>query len=233
MKFFIYTLSDPRSLGIRYVGKTDNLRRRFNSHMSYAGSTHIARWIQSLKKIGLKPIMKVLETIYDPEELYWQQCERLWIKVLRETGCDLTNLDSGGNSGKKASPETRAKQSTAAKGKVISPETRAKLAITGRNISAESRAKISKSLRNRSPELREQAAIKMRGQKRSEETRKRLSAAKRGIVLSQEHRRKLSVSHMGNSHTDESRAKISKTLKEFYKNRREQKLSRNPTLQLI
>lgn len=223
MKFFIYALSDPRSGAIRYVGKTDNLKRRLKSHMNNAGSTHVARWIQSLKKAGVSPVMKVLETIYDPEELYWQQCERLWIKVLSENGCNLTNLDSGGNSGKKASAETRSKQSAAAKQRVVSLETRQKLSVLGRNMSAETRAKISASLRVRPQSIRDAAALKMRGKKRSAETLARMSAAKSGVVFSEIHKQKLSESHKGNLQPAAVREKISKSMKELRRKQREQR----------
>lgn len=224
MKFFIYTLSDPRSQQIRYVGKTDNPKRRLRSHMSNSGSTHVARWIQSLKKEGLKPTMKILETIYDPQELYWQQCERLWIKVLGEIGCSLTNLDSGGNSGKKASAETRAKQSAAAKRRIVSLETRAKLSISSRNMSPESKAKISESLRLRPKSIRDSAALKMRGQKRSAGTLVKMSAAKSGVIFSETHKRRLSESHKGNLQPTAVREKISKSMKELRKKQREQRL---------
>ena len=60
---YIYALRDPRNSYIRYVGKTNNLNRRFNSHIQRAktSTTHSSRWIYSLIKLGIKPIIDILE----------------------------------------------------------------------------------------------------------------------------------------------------------------------------
>lgn len=57
---YIYSLSDPRTLKIRYVGQTCNLKTRVYIHM-YKPSGNMKEWINDLKANGLKPIVTILE----------------------------------------------------------------------------------------------------------------------------------------------------------------------------
>jgi group I intron endonuclease len=74
-KIFIYTLNDPRTNEVRYVGKTNNLRARYNTHLNDKSKTHKNNWIKLLKSYGLKPIMEVIEICGDD----WVERERFWI----------------------------------------------------------------------------------------------------------------------------------------------------------
>lgn len=96
-KFAIYVLCDPSDGRVRYVGRTCEPKRRFNRHCqkTHAGSedeSRRAKWLESLRKRGLKPEMIVID--WDDD---WDVAERFWIKVFRNVGCDLVNGNDGGN----------------------------------------------------------------------------------------------------------------------------------------
>lgn len=97
---YIYTLSCPITKEIRYVGKTNSIRRRLQSHIDYARNTkrkrrHIADWILSLLKRGLRPIITVIE---ESNEGNWIERETYWITHFRNLGFNLCNLTDGGES---------------------------------------------------------------------------------------------------------------------------------------
>jgi group I intron endonuclease len=93
---FIYKLIDPITNEVRYVGKTNNLVRRFSAHLrrSKTNKYHSARWINSLLNKNLKPILEIIE---ECNETNWEEREIYWINYYREL-FDLTNiLDGGGH----------------------------------------------------------------------------------------------------------------------------------------
>jgi group I intron endonuclease len=96
-KVYIYTLTDPITSEIRYVGKTNNLIRRYNQHLSRSKDRvyHSALWIKSLVKQGEKPVMDVLEIT---DSLHWAEREQYWISLFKDR-YDLTNLLAGGEGG--------------------------------------------------------------------------------------------------------------------------------------
>jgi len=94
MEYFIYTLSDPISNEIRYVGKTKDLKDRLRRHMSNynlkATWTSKNKWLKNLKNNNLKPIMEILdqgdENNIDDLEIYWIGQLKAWgIKIKNET----------------------------------------------------------------------------------------------------------------------------------------------------
>ncbi len=112
MKVFIYSLSDPRSDEVRYVGKAVDPEKRLYGHtLVFRSNTHKTAWIKSLRKLGLKPKMEILEALDDCSDAEWQESERFWIRYLRFLGCRLTNAVDGGYGGRKASEHTRQKMS--------------------------------------------------------------------------------------------------------------------------
>lgn len=90
MKTFIYSLTDPISNQIRYVGKTINLEQRLYNHINHAKSMkykrHVYYWINSLLKQGKLPVMEVLEEC----DTYWQEREQYWIEQYKENLCNHT-----------------------------------------------------------------------------------------------------------------------------------------------
>lgn len=98
---FIYALVDPRTDGVRYVGKTIELKRRMRRHRNIGRSENPSlyrdRWIQSLMDDGLDFIVWVLEICDDNS---WAESEKKWIAFFKDEGCRLTNLAEGGTGGK-------------------------------------------------------------------------------------------------------------------------------------
>jgi hypothetical protein len=94
MKTYIYILQDPRNMLIKYVGKSNNPHRRFLSHLWYypKNKSHCYKWIQSLKKKDLKPIMTVIDEI-DGD---WEWLEQYWIEQFKQWGFKLVNHTKGG-----------------------------------------------------------------------------------------------------------------------------------------
>jgi len=98
-KMFIYTLEDPITKEIRYVGKTNNLEDRYKRHLQkcylekYDKNTHKSRWIKNLLKSGNKPIMEILEECNESDV---NQLEKYWISQFRVWGFKLTNISDGG-----------------------------------------------------------------------------------------------------------------------------------------
>ena len=95
---YIYTLSDPKTGRVRYVGKTVQLpKNRLTSHIST--SKHNRKkdychcWIKSLLNEDLKPIMNIIEETYDVNR------ETYWINYYRNKEEKLTNFTDGGELG--------------------------------------------------------------------------------------------------------------------------------------
>ena len=91
---YIYGLRDPLTEEIRYVGKSNDPKKRFEFHM-YCNDTnrHKKHWIMSLKRIGTKPDLVILEKTNEQD---WEEREKHWIKYGRDNGWRLTNLSDGG-----------------------------------------------------------------------------------------------------------------------------------------
>ena len=125
MKIYIYTLKNPTTNNIRYVGQTNNPKRRLDRHvtnsMSLRDNRHISNWIRSLNII---PIMDIIETC---DYSVRNEREKYWIDYYKSQGYDLCNLSNGGAGagignknclGRIISNETRIKISNANKGKI-------------------------------------------------------------------------------------------------------------------
>ncbi len=93
---FIYTLEDPDTNEIRYVGKTVKcLKTRLTDHI-YAckkEKNYRTNWIKSIIKKGKKPIIKMIDFCSWEES---QQLEIYWIAKFKNEGVKLVNLTSGG-----------------------------------------------------------------------------------------------------------------------------------------
>lgn len=114
---WIYALCDPETGEVRYVGRTDDIKRRLAIHLSAARSsgprTHCANWIRSLLLQGKEPDVDVLD--YVPVDQA-HHMEREYIALWRYLiGDRLTNLTDGGDGLLNPSPEVRAKMSASAK----------------------------------------------------------------------------------------------------------------------
>lgn len=141
-KAYIYGLIDPNTKEIRYVGKTINPSNRAQQHLKfrkYYAHTYKARWVDSLRRIGLQPKFVILEEVDLADAILREQ---YWIDYYRSIiGKRLTNSASGGQGprnpiiGRSLSEETRRKISLANLGRKCSTETRRKrsLSMMGKN----------------------------------------------------------------------------------------------------
>lgn len=113
----IYTLSDPCTHELRYVGKTErSLAKRFREHRRNArknSSIHLYCWWRSLSR---EPVVEVVEECTTTAEL--NEAERFWIVQFKALGFRLVNHSDGGEGqrGLKHTPETKEKISRAIKG---------------------------------------------------------------------------------------------------------------------
>lgn len=92
----IYTLTDPRTNEIRYVGKANNISQRYQAHLNRARDhqTHKRNWVNSLRKLGLKPIIDVIDIVPIEDWVFW---ETYWINQIKSWGFKLTNNTDGGD----------------------------------------------------------------------------------------------------------------------------------------
>jgi hypothetical protein len=96
-KFIIYTLQDPISLEIRYIGLTSQkLNVRLSAHWTTFNNkkSHKVHWIKKLKKLNQKPIIKELDVAYSLKEA--ADLEKYWISQFKTWGFKLTNTTDGG-----------------------------------------------------------------------------------------------------------------------------------------
>lgn len=96
---FIYVLKCPEG-NIRYVGKTNNIKRRLSSHINEAktgkGRRYVLNWIHSLLLLNKKPTIEVIEECVIEN---WQERERYWVNFYREIIPNLCNNADGGLGG--------------------------------------------------------------------------------------------------------------------------------------
>ena len=123
---FIYGLSDPISGMVRYIGKTNNPRQRYNKHLLAYENNHKASWIKSLKMNGLLPGMEIIDEVSKKD---WQKKEIEYIKLFKACGAKLVNGTLGGEGAKveKQSKEWIEKRIKGYTGKKLSKEHCSKL----------------------------------------------------------------------------------------------------------
>lgn len=93
----IYSLVDPRSDSIVYIGKTvRNVRARYRSHCSKSGRKNgrLKRLVEELREMGLKLECRILEKC-NPEDV--DEREIFHIAKARKDGIDLCNVLRGGD----------------------------------------------------------------------------------------------------------------------------------------
>lgn len=106
---FIYTLNDPDTGKIRYVGKADDPLKRFKDHLRDRTINHRTNWIKSLASADKRPVLEILDEVPKTEWEFW---EKEYIRVFRMIGMNLVNSTEGGEapmSGRKSSLQTRTK----------------------------------------------------------------------------------------------------------------------------
>jgi group I intron endonuclease len=95
MVTYIYVLKCPRTNEVRYVGKSNDPKRRYYGHMrtDKTACSYKKNWVQSLLKQGLKPVLEIIKEVPMGE---WKDWEKYYIRYYKEKGCKLTNLGQGG-----------------------------------------------------------------------------------------------------------------------------------------
>lgn len=90
MPGYIYTLSDPRTQKIRYVGQTTNLDSRYKQHCDKIKGHPKDLWVKELKQENLLPIMTILEHVDKTQDLSYR--EKWWIAIGQAHGWELLNV---------------------------------------------------------------------------------------------------------------------------------------------
>lgn len=200
MTVSIYTLSDPRTTQVRYVGKSVDPVRRLRNHLTPSRltrqTTHLANWLKLLKSLGLRPLLAVVESNLTEES--WPIRETYWISKFKEDGCDLTNCLPGGEGGatfgrrgKKWTPQHRENYIKARAGVSIlqgDPAGNRAMAIKAfyenkRNTTGDTRPPHSEDTKNK---------MRLAAKRRDTSVYRKLADAKRGKSLTPEHKRALS-----------------------------------------
>lgn len=107
MNYTIYTLADPRSEEVRYVGYTQfSPEKRLRQHLNEcnrSNNTHKLNWLRTLLREGLEPTINVIKVLDNKEDAYYLEQEYI------SKYDNLTNTTDGGMgaSGLKHSDETR------------------------------------------------------------------------------------------------------------------------------
>jgi group I intron endonuclease len=121
-KGYIYTLSEPDTGIVRYVGQTVDLKKRYWLHLYWAKKseckTYKEKWISQVIEKGRVPEMEV---IWEGDVSELNRMEIGMIKLFKAVGAKLTNATTGGDTttGRKCSDETKAKLSAKFKGRKI------------------------------------------------------------------------------------------------------------------
>jgi len=149
-KYFIYSLNEPESDIVRYIGFTGkSLEHRFNQHIREKENYRRCKWISSLKKKDLLPSINLIDSCDSLEEV--KQKEIHYIKLFKSFGAILVNGTNGGdlgNTGIKFSEESRKKMSRSRlgvtpwnKGIPMSDEARLKLSNSKKGSVAHNKGK--------------------------------------------------------------------------------------------
>jgi hypothetical protein len=156
---YIYCLRDPRSGDVRYVGKTNNPKKRRVTHYAQSMLEHgraKTKWVLELRSLGLRPELHVLETC---DETTWRERERFWIahySGIRK----LLNARLGGEIIPPRTKESYRAQGERMRGRPRPPEVLAKMSksLKGHNVSESAKQKIREANRIQfaDPEKREQ-----------------------------------------------------------------------------
>lgn len=89
--YVVYALEDPRDTKVRYVGMTSDVYKRFIQHISLDGDNQEKNmWIDSLRSLGMLPIMRTLETSYKRNIAL--ERERYWINHYTYLDMPLFNI---------------------------------------------------------------------------------------------------------------------------------------------
>lgn len=206
--FYVYEHWRPDIGACFWVGKGSGQRA-----VEFRRNPHYNKIIAKLRRMGLKPVVKIIASDLTEDEAF--ALEREQIAIQRQNGAPLANYSDGGEgpAGYRHTAETRAQIRIKRSAQVIahSEETRKKIGaansialkgrknpehsvrLTGRVLTSEHKAAISRGLK---------------GIEFSAERRANISAGLRGIKFSAERIENLRKSHIGKTATEETRRKM-------------------------
>lgn len=164
MKNIIYALKDPRTLQVRYIGKSSRglIRPRAHAARLSKDPSHKANWIRELVCLGLNYDIEVLEEVEGAGDL--DAAEIRWIAHGRSMRWPLTNLTSGGDGPTEPRP----------------PEVIAKIRAACRRPEAIAKMRAANLGRKQTDEHRKNASLARIGKKPTPTARANMAAAQRG-----------------------------------------------------
>lgn len=215
---YIYKLIDPITNEIRYIGQTDNIKRRYNDHISSSlnknsssYNTHKSCWVRKIINSNLLPIIGVVEECVDLTQSNIR--EKYYIEKLTNEGFKLTN--SYVSDVTEFSLHTKEKMSNARKGKTLEE-------IVGFDKSIELKESYSKRMKVNNPNKSNDTLV--RG--KISNTLKEYFSDKEnhwayGLKMDDEHNEKLRLAKLNNPknvgnkkpRTDEQKEKIRNSIK--------------------
>lgn len=215
---YVYKLIDPITNEIRYVGQTDNIKRRYDNHISsslnknsHSYNTHKSCWVRKVINNNLLPIIEVLEECDSLEQSNIR--ERYYIEKLTNEGYKLTN--SYVNDVTEFSLDTRKKMSNAKKGKKLEE-------IVGDEKAIELRKYYSERIKENNPNKSDDPIVK----EKISNTLKEFFKDKEnhwayGLKMDDEHNEKLRIAKLNNPknvgnrkpRTEEQKEKIRNSIK--------------------
>lgn len=187
---FIYTLSDPRTEIVKYVGQTTDLNKRYNLHLYHSKNgrcrTHKEKWINALINESVKP---AIDVIWQGDILLLDKKETEFIALFKSFGSKLTNATFGGltTRGRKCSEETKEKMRALMLGRCLRPPiTEAEKIATsirskGVRPSLETRRKISESRKGKYNNQFSDETRKIAAKNSAKATSKSVIAIKDGV----------------------------------------------------
>lgn len=236
----IYTLNDPITNEVRYIGITSKtLKERLRHHLKDANvfklKSHKKYWIRQLLDKGMSPIIVLLETCNDYESGLKREIEL--ISEYKSLGYNLVNNTNGGQGtiGLKLTPQQKIEKSLRQTGKKLPSwtEERRKLMISilkGRKMTDEQKEKMrkpkseihKKKLRdvNLGKILSKSTKIKMGEARKKEWQNNERKPTRLGAKNSESHKDKMRGENnpfYGKTHSKEMRKFISERVKQALK----------------
>ena len=187
-----------------YIGSSESVRQRLHKHSSRLGkgNHHSPKLQRAVSKHGADAFeVFLIEVVADKQDLIKR--EQYWIDLFAAAdshGYNIARVAAAPTRGKKLSPETIEKITSARRGRKHSPETIEKIAATSRG-------------RKHSPESIERMRVAKLGKKQSPEAIANGAAARRGKKRSPEAIAKTAASNRGRKHSPETIAKITAAIR--------------------
>lgn len=90
--YYVYTLLDPRSDEVFYIGMTSKPKCRLSDHWTQSnGLSKKDDYISEMREADIKPHLNIIDTITSSERYIARVVEQVWIKIYLDRGYNLTN----------------------------------------------------------------------------------------------------------------------------------------------